>query len=102
MKRPHQILSRSKIHASLAANRCINLRHHCGGNLYQLHAAHVERRQQAGNVADDSSTESDQNGISVRAQAGKLLGQNLDGCQLLVDLAVGHLDDLGGETGIAQ
>ena len=69
-----KIFAGAKIDASLTADRRIDLRKNRGGNLNEIHTAHVEGREQAGNVADDASTEGQDRGFSIGAKFHELLG----------------------------
>ena len=96
MKGSDQIFPGAQVDPGLAADGGVHLREHRGGNLYQVDAAHVERGQQAGNVAYDAASESNDDGISVRAQAAQLLGQFLNRGQLFVAFAIGHFQNFRG------
>src|SRR6185369_4340516 len=69
-----KILASAKIDASLTADRRVDLGKDRRGNLDEIHTAHVEGREQAGNVPDDASTEGEDRGFSIGAKFHELLG----------------------------
>ena len=88
-----QVFAGAQVDPGFASDGGIHLRQHGGGNLHQFEAAHVERCQQTGHVANDAASESHDHGISVCAQAAQLLGQLFYRGQLLVAFAIGHFYD---------
>jgi len=98
MECSEQVLPCPEIHRGLATHRCIYLSKNRGGDLHQLHTAHVKRRQQAGNIANHPATQRNQNSFAVGAQPGQFFGQLLDRAQFLRRLSVRHLDYLGLEA----
>ena len=98
VERPQQILSRDKIHGSLAANGGIDLREHGRWNLHQLDAAHVKRGQESADVADHTAAECDDDSLAVSTHARQLVGEGLDRGQALGWLAVHHRNHLRRES----
>ena len=96
-----EVLSSGKVGTCFAADRGIDLREEGCGNLEIRDAAHVDGGEEAGQVADDSSSKGDEKGVAVGSRAGELLGESFDGREAFVDFACGQEEDLRrcGEAG---
>ena len=87
MEAADEVFAGGQVDSGFAADGGINLREQRGGDLDVGDSPHVDGGQEAARVADDSSSESDEQRRSVRTCRGKLGCQAFDADQPLVPLA---------------
>jgi hypothetical protein len=90
VERADQILAGGQVSARLAAQRAVHLREQRGGHADVADAAHVDRREEAGKVADHAAAERNQNGVAVGTVLGEFFSKALDRVKPLVLLASGQ------------
>ena len=84
--------------AGLAADRRIDLREQRRRHLHERHAALVDRRGEAGEVADDAAAERDQRRRAFGAQLEQARQDVVQRRPVLVRFAVGHEHDLAANA----
>jgi hypothetical protein len=62
-----QVLARWDVDGSLATDTRIDHRHGGRGHLDERHSAHVRRRNESYQIADDTTSERDHTGVAVAA-----------------------------------
>ena len=90
-----EVFTSEEVDAGLAADGGVYLREQGGGELDVTDTAHVNGGEEAGDVADDSATEGEEEGVAVGSGEGELLGEGLDGSHAFVGLAGGVEEDYG-------
>ena len=85
-----EIFPCEEVDAGLAADGGVDLGEEGGGELDVGDAAHVDGGEEAGDVADDSATEGEQEAVAVCSGEGELLGERFDAGHALVGLAGGE------------
>ena len=58
MEGPHQVLAKGQVHPGFAANACVRLGHHGGGDLGKVHPSEEGRRRKAAHVPGDPAAQS--------------------------------------------
>ncbi len=98
MERADHVLAERVVDAGLAADRRVDLREQRRRHLHERHSALIDRRGEAGDVADDAAAERDQRrralGLLLE-QARQHVGERRPS---LVRLAVGDEDRVGGDV----
>ena len=89
MKSADEILARRRIHPRLAADRRVDHGEQRGGTLDHGHAAQEGRGHEAGEVADDTATESDDGSVAAIARREQLVRDACPALAALVRLAGG-------------
>src|SRR5579864_8853083 len=79
-----EIFSRGKIDSGFAADRGVDLREECRRDLHVANAAHIDGGEEAGDVAEDSATEGEEQPIAVGSGAGELFGERFDAGEALM------------------
>src|SRR6202044_1105953 len=88
-----EIFSGGEVDAGFAADGRVDLREKCGGDLDVADSAHVDGGEEAGDVAEDSAAEGDEERIAIGSGTRELLGERLDTGEAFVAFAVGEEED---------
>ena len=79
-----EVFSGDEVDAGFAADGGVDLGEEGGGDLHVADAAHVDGGEEAGDVADDSATEGEEERVAVGSGGGELLGEGFDAADALV------------------
>ena len=82
-----EVLAGAEVDAGFAADRRVDLGREGGRDLDIGDSAHVDGGEEAGNIADNSATEGDEECVAVSAGVGELLEEGFDGAKALVGFA---------------
>ncbi len=94
-----EVLAGPRVHSGLAADRAVNLRDDRGGDLDARDATLVDRGDEAGEVADHSAAEGDDERAAVEAGGDHAVAQVLRGGEPLGVFARRHREKLRSEAG---
>ncbi len=102
VKGPHQIFAFRDVDPCFAAHGAVHLGQEGGRDLNKRDAAHVQRGQEAGNVAGHAPAKGNQAVLAVKAGGRQCTGQPGDGLQVLAFLAAGKRHQFGFQPGRGQ
>src|SRR5579884_239168 len=88
-----EVLAGDEVDAGLAAKRGVDLREQRSRDTDVANAAHIDGGEEAGEVADDTASEGEQDGVAVGPGVDQLLGKGFDLSHALVALAGGMEED---------
>ncbi len=94
-----EVFACEEVDAGFAADGGVDLGEEGGGELNVANAAHVDGGEEAGDVAEDAATQSQENRSAVGAGLRELFEEALDGGEAFVLLAGGDEEDGGGVLG---
>ena len=78
MNRADEILARVGVHAGLSADRAVDHREQRGGDLHMRNASQINRRDESGEIADNSAAETDDERLSIQTGNQHLLADLAD------------------------
>lgn len=102
VERSDKVLATTEIYAGLAADGGIHLRLHGGGNLDNVHTAHIDGGKKAGNISNHASTEGKYDDFAVGAKANQLFRQLFQAGEALVAFSIVHFEEYRVQPGPLQ
>ncbi len=97
-----EVFAGEEVDAGFASDGGVDLCEQGAGELDVADTAHVDGGEEAGDVADDASTEGKQEGVAVGPGGGKLLGEGFYAREALVAFAGGVEEDGGGLLSLGE
>ncbi len=88
IERPDEIFAFREIHAGLAADRAIDLRHESRRNMHQADTSQVGGRGKSGYVTDHTAADRDDRRLTVCARSNQLARDLLDAREMFRGFAV--------------
>jgi hypothetical protein len=88
MEGTNEIFAFGQIHSGLSTNRAIHLCDHRRGDLHELHSSKVRGGHESSDIANDTSTDRDEQCFPVGACSHQFSGYFFDGPQILRRLPV--------------
>jgi len=102
MERADHVLAERMVDRGLAADRRVDLREQRRGHLHARDAAQVDRRREAGHVADHAAAERDDRRRAIGPELEETRQEVAQRLQALVLLAVGDQHDVGRDAGLVE
>src|SRR6185436_13842453 len=102
MKCADQVLTAWQIDAGFAANRAVNLGEQCRGHLNVRQSSEIAGSSKSCNIADHAAPKSNQQSLSIGAQAGKSSVDPLNRGKRLVSFPFGNSNRFHFESSAAQ
>ncbi len=102
VERTDEVLALGQVHAGLAADRAVDHREQRGRHLHDVDPAVVDRRREAGRVADDPAAHREHEVAAQQAPFGEAAAQRFDRRERLGVLAFAHLEGAGVGSGRRQ